>query len=62
MYWILIILVLVLWNVQEPFTVKEVSSDVIDKLKDYSVRPLYKGIMWMTPYKHHYRKLARYLN
>jgi hypothetical protein len=63
MYWALFILVvLLLWNVQEPFTIKEVyEAPLIDIVKDYSIRPIYKGIVWMIPYKHHYRKVSRYL-
>ena len=61
MYWVLFILiVLLLWNVKEPFTINE-NVSFIDTVKDYSIRPIYKGVVWMIPYKHHYRKLSRYL-
>ncbi len=57
----MISLVLIEMNVKEPFTIKELSNGV-NKLQDYSTRPVYNGILWMIPYKHHYRKLSRYLN
>ncbi len=64
MYWALFILICLLCieTGREPFTLKEVSIDVIDKLQNYSTRPLYKGLIWMIPYKQHYRKWSRYLN
>jgi hypothetical protein len=61
MYWALVILVgLLLLNIKEPFTINE-NVSFVDTIKDYSIRPVYKGVVWMIPYKHHYRKLNRYL-
>jgi hypothetical protein len=28
----------------------------------YTIKPVYESLVSMVPYKHHYRKLRRYLN
>lgn len=64
------LLLLLLWNLQEPFTVHIEGElgvpslsmpNVFGAVHKYTVQPVYESIVNMIPYKHHYRKFRRYL-
>ena len=71
MYWFLVILLLLLFqSTREPFSIR-VESDMdfsgmrhgifsaSEIIRDYTVRPVYRGIVDMIPFKPQYRKLRR---
>jgi len=66
----LVLLGLLLWNVREPFTIHiegelpELPSipNPFSMIHKYTVQPAYESMVNMIPYKHHYRKLKRYLS
>jgi hypothetical protein len=72
MYWFLVILLLLLLfqSTREPFSIR-VESDMdfsgmrhsifsaSEIIRDYTVRPVYRGIVDMIPFKPQYRKLRR---
>jgi len=65
-----VLLGLLLWNIREPFTV-HIEGDLpglpsipnpFTTIHAYTIKPVYESLVSMVPYKHHYRKLRRYLN
>ena len=76
MYAFLGLLLILLWyslREKESFTVhieggmdiltpvKETVQSVTTGMRDTITRPMYNSLMGIVPYKHHYRKLRRYL-
>lgn len=71
MWYLILLLLLLAWNVREPFTV-HIEGDmptfefskhlntVTEGIQNYTTRPLYQMVLRNTPYKHHYRKWRRY--
>jgi hypothetical protein len=71
MYWFLFILLLLLFqSTREPFSIR-VESDMdfsgmrhsifsaSEIIQDYTLRPAYRGVLGMIPFKQEYRKLRR---
>ena len=70
MYWFLVILFLLFQSTREPFSIR-VESDMdfsgmkrgifsaSEIIQDYTVRPIYRGMVDMIPFKPQYRKLRR---
>lgn len=70
---LVLLLILLAWNLREPFTIHvegELPSlnvgknvgNVVEGVRNYTTRPLYKMVVQNIPYREHYRKWRRHIN
>jgi hypothetical protein len=55
-----VLFVLAFYKQKEPLTIHIDSDNIYDTLHKHTVLPVYRSILYVIPFKHHYRKARRY--
>jgi len=55
-----LLFVLVFYKQKEPLTIQIDSDNMYETLHKHTVLPVYRSILYVIPFKHHYRKARRY--
>jgi hypothetical protein len=56
----LLFVLFVFYKQKEPFTIHVDSHNIFETVHKYTVLPIYRRILYVVPFKHHYRKANRY--
>lgn len=55
----LLFVLLAFYKQKEPLTI-QIDDNIYETLHKHTVLPVYRSILYVIPFKHHYRKARRY--
>jgi hypothetical protein len=56
----LLFILFIFYKQKEPLTIHVDSDNIFETVQKYTVLPIYRRILYIIPFKHHYRKARRY--
>jgi hypothetical protein len=60
LYLLFLFVLLAFYKQKEPLTIHIDSDNIFETVHKYTVLPIYRRILYIIPFKHHYRKARRY--